>query len=310
MTRLAALATACVLAACTTTPPPPAAVRPSVGLTLEEAQGLVAEFEARQAAESKGDPLASPKSLDAVMEILKRDQLDLFEAGVAFSASQEGPAAAALRAQIELAWGEAQQILAEVFRDASGQLRAAVRTLEIRVASGDARESELARLARLEEIVAKSEALAEALTRQSAEHVGTGIRLAKAVIDASPTDYLGYRVAADYYRLRQDWAEFDQMVARIQETNPESNGLVFLRGTAALQRDGDPRAAAALFRQALDNDPKFTRAQALLLTSRGSVREAYAEYQKLRALNPKHQIVLWAGEAITAAFEAQRPSDD
>jgi tetratricopeptide (TPR) repeat protein len=278
-------------------------------LTLREAAVLVADFETRQAAESRDDPLNDPRSLDDVVEILKRDQLDLFKAGVRYAAEQEGPKAAALRAQIELAWGEAQLLLADVFLDTSGQLRRAVRALEVRVASGDSREGELSRLAELEDIVAKNDALAEALTLQAAEHVGIGIRLAKAIIATHPTDYLGYRVAADYYRLREDWADFDRMVARIEETNPDSNGLVFLRATSALRRDGDPRAAATLFRQALEKDPKFTRAQALLVTSRGSVRETYTEYQRLRALNPQHQIVIWAGEAITAAFESQRSRD-
>lgn len=295
-----------LVAACVSTPQPRVERSRAAGMSLEEARALVAEFETRQAAESASDPLAQPKSLDQVVEILKRDQIDLFAAGVAFAEKQEGAQAEAVRAQIELAWGEAQLILAEVFDDVSGQLRSAVRQGRVRAASGEASATEAKRIAGLEDWIDRSDRLSEALVRLAAEHVGTGARLAQDVVAKNPSDYVGYRVAADFHRLRGDWGAFDEMVKKIEETNPESNGLVFLKGAAALQRDGDPEAARELFRTALSRDPKFTRAQAQLVLSRRAVRDVYAEYQKLRALNPHHQIVVWAGEAITTAFEAQR----
>lgn len=280
--------------------------RRQVSVTLEEAKTLVAELEERQRDLSKDDPLRDPKSMDDALEILKRDQLDLFPAGIAFLEKQQGPEAEALRAQIELAWGEAQSILSEVFADTSGQLRASVRALQIRVASGEGSDKDAQSLAALEEMIAKSDLLAVALAKLAAEHVGSGARLAREVIAKHPTNYLGYRVAADFYRLREDWPDFDAMVKKIEETRPESNGLVFLKGAAALQRDRKPEEAQRLLRQALDRDPKFIRAQVQLVLSRTGVRDTYAEYQKLRAANPSHQIVTWAGEAITAAFESSR----
>lgn len=278
----------------------------STGLSLDEARGVVARFEALQATGSAGDPLLTPASLDDVLTILKRDQLDLFPAGAAFAAAQPGATAAALRAQIELAWAEAQLILADVFADVSGSLRASVRGLRIRVVSGEGTEKDAQRLGALEQWIDESDLLSEALTRLAAEHAGEGARLARTIIAEHPTDYLGYRVAADYHRLRGDWPAFEAMVRKLEETNPDSNGLLFLRGTAALWRDGDASRARSFFRHALERDPAFTRAQAQLVVGRGDAREAFAEYQKLRALNPRHQIVVWAGEALTAAFEAER----
>lgn len=306
MRRLTTLCVA-ILVACASSPQPAApAARRQVGLTLDEAKTLVAELEARQRDLSKSDPLREPKSLDDVLRILKRDQLDLFPAGVAFAETLQGPDAEALRAQIELAWGEAQSILSEVFVDASGQLKSAVTQLELRVVSGEGTDRDAQQLAALQETISKSDLLAEALSRLAAEHVGTGARLAREVIAKTPSSYIGYRVAADFYRLRQDWDDFDHMVQKIEQTNPGSNGLVFLRGTAALQRAKDVDGAQKLFREALQKDPQFTRAQAQLVLARTGVRDTYAEFQRLRALNPNHQIVVWAGEAITAAFEATR----
>lgn len=42
------------------------------------------------------------------------------------------------------------------------------------------------------------------------EHLANGLALANKVIKANPKDYLGYRVAADSYRLRRDWKGFDR----------------------------------------------------------------------------------------------------
>lgn len=295
------------IAACVTAAPARMPAARTVSLTLDEAKALVADFEARQARESDGSGLREPKSLDDVLEILKRDQLDLFPAGVAFAAkTPDDPKAAALQAQIELSWGEALQILGEVFADVTGQLRQTAHDLEIQAASGELSDKQQQRLEGLRETLSKNDGISDALSRLAAEHVGIAARLAKEIIAKSPSDYHGYRVAADYYRLRGDWANFDEMMKKLEAANPGSNGLVFLRGTSALTRDGDAAAATRFLRQALENDPKFTRAQALLVLSRSGVRDTYAEYQKLRALNPHHQIVVWVGEAFTQAFEAQR----
>ena len=135
----------------------------------------------------------------------------------------------------------------------------------------------------------------------AAEHVGKGAGLAQEVINANPNDYVGWRLAADFYRMRGEWPKFDEMVKKIEETNPESNGLLFLKGTAALERDGNVVESTNLLRQALAKDKDFTRAQAQLVLSRPTVDDTFAELEKLRAASPNHQIVVWAGPAITAA---------
>ncbi|MGZ6142224.1 MAG: hypothetical protein ACXWLM_02745 [Myxococcales bacterium] len=292
----AGLVLAGLLAACATAPaaqcPAPAS---GAGLSLEEARAIVGELESKHLKQNPASPLREPKSLDDVLEILKLDELDLFPAGAAFALRQEGPEAKALGAQIELAWGEAELTLAEVFSQAAGTLQQ-----ELRAAQAAGRSTGELR-ARLD----TNRVVADALLRLAAEHTADGAAHARAIIAAAPADYQGYRVAADYYRMRERWTEFDETVAKLTALNPQSNGLVFLRGVSALYREGDAPRANRLFREALAKDPKFVRAQVQLMRAQPGAAARYAEYLKLKALNPRHQIVVWAGPTIERAWVAQ-----
>ena len=134
--------------------------------------------------------------------------------------------------------------------------------------------------------------------RVAAEHVATGAQIAQQVIAAHPDSYLGYRVAADYYALRAEWALFDAMILKIEETRPESNRLLFLRGTAAMRREQDRGKASSYFQKAVERDPKFARAQAHLMIVQISAADTFEQYERLEKINPRHQIVRWAGNVI------------
>lgn len=278
---------------------------PAAPLTAQEARGLVAALEAEQARQDANDPLANPRSIDDVVAILKRDDLHLFQKGVAFADKDGSPQAKHLAAQIELADGDAHLIMAHLFSDAATRLRQSVRTLRSRGLFFAASPAEQQEVAQMEKTAAQCDRMAEALTVLAYDHLTSGAKRAQALVEANPTDYHGYRVAADYYRLRQDWKKFDEMIAGIEKTNPTSNGLIFQRGAAALQRDNKPDEAAQILRGALEKDPQFTRAQVFVLMSRTDPVETYREYEKLKQLNPTHQVVLWAGPAIVAAYNAR-----
>lgn len=283
-------------------PVAPAPNRP-IGMSMEEAKQVVASFEDKQARAVASDPLANPKSLEDALMILKRDQLGLFGKGVELTAGMEGIDAQALHAQIELAWGEAQAILGEVLWDIAERQNRAARRLELKKASGGFALEDDDRLVRLKTSATEASRIAQALNILASEHVAAGAKVARAITEQHPDDYKGYRVAADYYRLRGDWDRFDDMVAKIEQTNPDSNGLVFLRGVAAAHRDEDLAAAAGFFAKALENDPEFVRAQTHLFLAQTSVWNSFEAYEKLKALNPNHQIVVWAGSRIEAAYE-------
>lgn len=272
------------------------------GMSKEEAHRVVAALTRDREGNGTQDVRPDPQSLDDVLGVLKTDQIDLFPQGVAFAQAQKSLEAQALSAQIELAWAEANVVLADILWEDAARLRPVVRGLEVQKATGAISAEEQNHLLEHRKAIREQSRTAEALIVLASEHAARGAKIARGVIDSNPDNYLGYRVAADYYRLRQDWANFKKMIEQIEATNPDSNGLLFLRGVAAVEFDDDLGQAIGHFRQALERDPKFTRAQAQLVLNQDSVRAQFDEYQILKKLNPRHQIVRWAGPAIERSY--------
>jgi hypothetical protein len=292
---LTALLVAAVVA-CTTTPPP------RRGLHLDEARALVAAFEASLVPPQQVVQLEPGKA--GALAALKTDRLDAFPTAV----EQLGPAGGeldlesqALRAQLHLAWGEAELTVAEVLARTALSLETTVRALEVRKTENT---DELAMLQRARERITHYREVDEALRLLAAEHVDMGHREAEQIIERDPDNYLGYRVAADAARLRHQWQRFGDLLTRIEAHNPDSNGLRFLRGVAAWMRDGDAIAAAGHFRSALQTDPAFIRAQAQLVLIAPTILEQHAELMNLKAMSPDHQLVRWAGPGIETAWNA------
>jgi len=282
---------------CASAPPAGAPVfRRNVGLTEEQAQAIVAAFEARQVAPGKA--LAPPTDLKAALEALKTDRIDGFPASVAFLQTQTGYEATSLTAQTLLAWGEAELVVAEVLARTAALLEQDVRAVELRRRKTDADKKWLAEERARIDLFRETD---EALRILAAEHVAGGAELAEKAVAEKPSDYVGYRIAADAARLRNDWATFTDSVTKVQAANPDSNGLRFLRGVEAFSRDGDAREAGQHFREALQHDPNFVRAQAQLVLVAPTVFDQHKELQALKAVAPDHQIVRWAGPGIEAA---------
>jgi len=294
-------------------PSPPKSVAPPAPaeLTYEQAQNVVASIAVRRAvrkAELQNDPLGTPKSLEDVLEVLRRDQQEFFPGALAFAATQEGPKALALRAQIELAWGESELILEQMLTRTATRLREDLSRLEVKRRAGGLNPEETAALESLRETLTDLAGVSEALLRVGAEHVSAGATLAQQVIAAAPDDYQGYRVAADYFRVRGEWDRFDEMMAKLDATNPRSNGGLFLRGVEALQRKHDTATAELYFLQALEKDPKFARAQAQVALARAGRPEAQLELKRLADISPHHQLVRWMGAVapLPAALDGGR----
>lgn len=289
------------VAGCTTPAPAAQSGRRTVGLSLKEAQAIVDAFESKQVAPQKA--MATPTDVTGALAVLKADRIDAFPGAVAFLSKQEGYDALALRAQIELAWGEAELTVAEVLAQTASQLEQNLRGWEVRknlTADDKAKiEAEAERIALYRETD-------EALRLLAAEHVGIGAEDADKAIGQKPDDYVGYRIAADAARLRNHWTEFTDNVKKVEAAKPDSNGLKFLRGVEAYMRDGDAREAAGHFREALAGDPEFVRAQAQLVLVSANIFEQHKELLALKALAPDHQIVRWAGPGIENAWAAAK----
>jgi len=266
-------------------------------LSLEEARGIVAHLH-------QTPTPAEPKSLDEAVELLKTDELPALTVGADFASRDTTPQGKALQAQMELAMGEAQHIVSDLVDRATFNLKEEYQALAKRQATKGLDAKEQARFDRLEKALDQLSGVSNALTQLGGEHIAAGIKLAKEVIAATPNDYLGYRVAADFYRLTEDWASFDETVKKLEALNPSSNGLVFARAMEALQRNNDRSKAVDLLKQALANDPKFTRARAQLLLASPNLEDAWKEFEALKGAQPNHQIVAWVGPALEAEREA------
>ncbi len=287
------------LAASLKTACPATKVAVPVRLDRAAAAKIVAALEGREAA----GRLANPRSFDDVSEILKLDQFPLFPAAIAFISTQKDVRAQALGAQIELAWAESLQQLAEIDLNLSTRFFDLADEAEEKAATKGMSGPEFQRLKELRAKAADAQQTAEALKLSAAEHLARGVEIARQVIKQAPTEYLGYRVAADYYRLTGDWKGFDGMLARLAKANPSSNGLVFLKGVAAYQRDRDVAAASKLLRTAVKNDPRFTRAQVHLMMIQPTLEETWAEFVKLQQMSPEHPVVRWTGPGLARLRE-------
>jgi len=250
---------------------------------------IIAAVEAQTGAAEK---LVRPRSYDDVLEVLKLDQLSLFPGAVAFISGQKDIRAQALLAQIELAWAESLQQLAEIDANLAARFRDLADNADRQGDDAEVSASELRASA------ADAQQTAEALKLAAADHLSRGLEVARGVIKQAPNDYLGYRVAADYHRLTGDWASFDAMLTKLEKANPNSNGLLFLKGVAASQRAHDNDTAAKLLRAALAKDPRFTRAQVQLMLVQPTREPPWAALMKLTAMSPNHPIVRWTGPAL------------
>jgi tetratricopeptide (TPR) repeat protein len=267
------------------------------GLTFARAQALVDQIEAGWPPPAD-DPLRHPRTLDDAMAILKLDQTNLFGAAVSVAAQNQGLEGLAVEAQLELAWGESYTMVIAVLQRLIWQLDQHSQSLAQNLALS---ETEARNLESLRLLTQRTSGLVQAFQLVWVVHVSRGMHLAREVMRRYPESYLGYRLAADYYRTTLEWERFEEMVAKAAERNPSSNGLRFLRGAAAFQRDADRDSAAGYYREALANDPNFVRAQAHLVVMQQDVDRLYEEFRVLEQKNPNHPLVRWAGGLIEVA---------
>lgn len=237
-------------------------------------------------------------SIADVEEILHVDEVNRFPAAVAFIATQKDVKARALHGQLELDWAEGLSLLGQMNENLAARLRELSVASEKKAAADGLSPDEFRELGELRAAILESQQTAKVLEAAAAEHLTRGLAIANEVIKANPTNYLGYRLAADSYRLRGDWKAFDAMVKKVEKANPNSNGLLFLKGVAAAQRDKDGTAAKKFLSAALAKDPKFARAQAHQVLIASSLQSAREELEKLKAISPRHPFVVWTGATL------------
>lgn len=287
--------------------PPTADLRcasPGKAMTEADAALVFDELRASVRKENPIDVLRSPKSLDDVLEILRRDQIDLFADGIAFAQKDTSQWARVLEAQLELAWGESMVMVAQLLERQFAEVAMQSLQRRARVAMGQTGADEEALMTSLTDRLQRAKRYSDAMWVLAPLHIAKGAKLTEAILLAMPDDYHGYRVAADYYRLRADWVNFDRMVEQVSKRRPDSTGLSFLLGVALVDRYGQRDAGQKKLEDAVKSDPKFAKAQAMLLLLAETPPERFAALQKLHAINPGHQLVYFVGPSIAATYEA------
>lgn len=265
---------------------------------LDDAQDIAAYFYGQHLSRFGDHPLHRAANFEDTLEILRADNIALFPTGIRVAVTLRGVKGRAMVAQLELAWGEALGILGVIQLKVLAQFETFLRAQEEQLAAGKMSDAEEKKFNELLDAVDETRALAGALIRVGEHRVQVGGEAARQVIEEFPKSYLGYRVAADYYRLTGRWDAFDQVMTRLQQLNPVSVGLAFQKGAAALQRKGDLDEALRWFNIVLSRDGQFTRASVHRLMSMSSYIDFEREFQRFRSKHPDHQLVLWTAPLV------------
>ena len=284
-------------ASCTPVVQSPAVVA-SDEMSLDDAQDIAAYFYGQHLSRFGDHPLMRAKSFEDTLEILRSDNIALFPSGIRAALTIPGVKGRAMVAQTELAWGEALIVLGQA------QIRVLDRLSEYKdkeqaafdAGKMDARDK--AAFQELRDAYDQSYSLAKALIRVGVHRIEVGGEAARQVIEEFPRSYLGYRVAADFYRLTKEWKDFDRVMIKLQQLNPVSVGLAFQKGVAARDREGDVVAARRWFSVALSRDARFTRASVHTVMTQDSYIEFERAFQAFRQVHPDHQLVLWAAPLV------------
>ena len=294
--RACSLVAALFWLGCSTTPEPESL--PPQYLTLVDAQDIAAYFYGQQMSKLGDHPLRAAQTFEDALDILRTDNVALFPTGIRVAMQLPGVKGSAMVAQTELAWGEGLILLGRVQLRMVDQLEPYRQSLREKKDAGTLNVNEKQDLATLEDSLDQTRVLAEALSLVGQHRMSIGGQAARQLIERYPSSYLGYRVAADFYRMTGNWRKFDEVMAKLSEINPVSVGLYFQRGASILERGGDHVEARKWLKLALSRDRKFTRAWVHLLMAQDSNMDFEREFRRFRSERPEHQLVLWAAPLI------------
>jgi hypothetical protein len=270
----------------------------SSDVDLDDAQDIAAYFYGQHLSRFGDHPLIRAESFEDTLEILRADNIGLFPSGIRAAMVIPGVKGRAMVAQMELAWGEALLLLGQSQLKVLKRLGPHKAKEEAALDAGSLDAGAKAKFKEFRDVYDQSEALANALIRVGEHRIEVGGDAASQVIAEFPRSYLGYRVAADFYRLTRKWELFDEVMYKLQQLNPVSVGLAFQKGAAVKERQRDLKTARRWFSVALSRDARFTRASVHNVMSQDSYIEFERAFQKFRGAHPDHQLVLWTAPLI------------
>jgi tetratricopeptide (TPR) repeat protein len=198
-------------------------------------------------------------------------------------------------AQLFLAWADSAQLTQRTLAGSVKRLEAKSAELEGRLADTSlAAEQREALGESLKDANHLAQVTGRVLTKLAVvaeQKKAVGREKALALLASHPDTYEGFRLAADLHRLEEDWPRYQEAVAKLERLNPSSNGLLFLQGVVAFQRDKDYVAAEKHLAHAVTKDPQFTKARyylALTYVNLHRPQEARQALEETLRTSPGH----------------------
>lgn len=106
-----------------------------------------------------------------------------------------------------------------------------------------------------------------------------------------PNHYLTHRVMADYFRIMGDHEKAEDRLLIVEDLNPGSVGLIFLKGAMMADFDKSYISAVAFYDKALERDPDFIKAlyfKAMAYVKMGNDKLAKESMKEVLAKSPNH----------------------
>lgn len=255
------------------------------------------------------EALRTPKSIEDVRKILRRDTVYLFPAAAAFARSLGTREGRQSEATFELVMGESQLVAAQVLNQQEAWVGSDLRIARATLATepGPPATDRDRLLAQLIKVVDDGTTIGAALAATAPAHVARGAEVIRALKAEAPSDPQTGALLAEYHRLRGEWPEFDAAM-QLAESNGDKDRppLRYLRAMEQIERHHRREEGAQLMRDALKAYPKFVRAQAALVLMAPNPRAALCELQKLKAMNEDHYLVMLLEPTLAADQELGR----
>ena len=244
--------------------------------------------------------LLNPASPEDAQDVVRSDNTALYDKADACLAAhlREHPDDVknlTWHAQLFIAWADSALLTQRTLAGSVKKLEARRAELEERLKDPalDATERE-AQGESLKDVVHLAD-----VTRRVLDKLGTlaeqkkavGKEKALALLAQHPESYEGFRLAADLYRVEEDWPRYEDAVVKLERLNPASNGLLFLKGVVAFQREKDYPAAESHLREAVAKDPQFTKARyylALTYVNLHRAQDAKRSLEETLRASPGH----------------------
>ncbi len=271
-----------------------------------EASEYLRELRGDQGAQGEG-----PKTIEEVFVILRKDELSRFDGAARLVENMKGVEALSIRAIVHLMRADIYLTVADLLKDMGSRARAERERLVVKEEHGSTLTEEEEQ--RVEELSQKGRSWAKtdaALRVLQETERAAGGSLAQEAVQLYPKEPSGYRAAAYFYYLDNNWLRFDDMMKPLEEVEGKDAGLSYLRAMESLYREANRKRARASLEEALAANPQLVRAQAKLVLVHDDIARRHEELVQLKTLNPTHPIVALVGPEIIAEYEATRAIEE